>query len=218
MFILSLFQVGRPFPGGQDNILPQTLATHIPLKNPTPTPFHLAWPNWVRQQVTHDNLILLPSEKQAPTNTCPPRTHLVLGLATTVLPGIEAVSEGCCHAGYSDDDPENASAALGRQSKQAGFPRVAGGLARWLATVLMLQWKAEREQPTLHIFSLQPQPGRARLQIQTLPIHHAHSMSELQRWNECRHFTGWIDINQAHPVALTEREKQLQLSVWPWYI
>ncbi len=40
-----------------------------------------------------------------------------------MLPGLRAVSEGHCHAGYSDDDPENASAALGWQSKQAGFPQ-----------------------------------------------------------------------------------------------
>lgn len=64
------------------------------------------------------------------------RTHLALGLAT-MLPGLRAVSEGHCHAGYSDDDPENASAALGRQSKQAGVPRVKKGLR--LPVVLMLQ-------------------------------------------------------------------------------
>lgn len=89
----------------------------------------------MRQQVTHDNLILQLPEKQAPTNTFPPRTHLALGLAT-VLPGVRTVSEGRCHAGYSDDDPENASAALGWQSKQAGFPRVQKGLR--LPVVLML--------------------------------------------------------------------------------
>ena len=217
MFILSLFQVGRPFPEGQDNILPQTLGTHIPLRKTQP-PHHSTWlgqDEWGNRLLTIISSYHL--QKNKPQLTPALRGHIWsrdwLPLCSRAL---RAVSEGCCHAGYSDDDPENASAALGRQSKQAGFPRVAGGLR--LATVLMLQWKAEREQPTLHIFSLQPQPGRACLQMQTLPIHHAHCMSELQRWKECRYFTGWIDINRAHPVALTEREKQLQLSVWPWYI
>ena len=36
MFKLTLFDISRPFPEGQDNILPQTLATHIPLKKPNP--------------------------------------------------------------------------------------------------------------------------------------------------------------------------------------
>lgn len=79
----------------------------------------------VRQQVTPDNLIPQPSEKQAPTNTCPRRTYLALPLAG-VIPWLKDVSEGRCHAGCFDDDPEDASAALGRQSKQAGFPRGGG--------------------------------------------------------------------------------------------
>lgn len=37
-----------------------------------PRPFHLVRQSSVRQQVTPDNLIPQPSEKQAPTNTCPP--------------------------------------------------------------------------------------------------------------------------------------------------
>lgn len=105
-------------------------------------PFHLAWPSWVRQQVTHANLILQPPEKQAPTNTCPLRTRLALGLAI-VLPGLRTISEGHCHAGYADDDPQNTSAALGWQSKQAGFPRVKRGVR--LPMVLMLQVKAYQE-------------------------------------------------------------------------
>lgn len=75
----------------------------------------------MRQQVTRDNLILLLPEKQAPTNTWPPRIHPALGLANARR-GLWIVSEGHCHAAYCDDDLENASAALGRQSKQAMLP------------------------------------------------------------------------------------------------
>lgn len=103
------------------------------------------------QQVTHDNLILQPPEKQAPTNTCPLRTHLALGLAT-MLPGLRTVSEGHCHAGYADDDPENTSAALGWQSKQTGLPWVERGLR--LPMVLMLQGKAREEQYMVHFVSM----------------------------------------------------------------
>lgn len=135
----------------QDNILSPTHDTHISLKTPTPTPFHLAWPSWVRQQVTHINLILQPPEKQAPTKSCPPRTYPVLGLAT-LLQGLRTVSVDHCHTSYSDHDPENASAALGCQSKQAVFSWVKRGLG--LPMVLMLQWKGCQEQGTPRVLSL----------------------------------------------------------------
>lgn len=104
-----------------------------------PRPFHLVRQSSVRQQVTPDNLIPQPSEKQAPTNTCPRRTYLALPLAGAI-PGLKDVSEGRCHAGCFDDDPEDASAALGRQGKQAGFPRDGGGCRELrLPMLLMLQ-------------------------------------------------------------------------------
>lgn len=148
--MLAISQVHQRFPEALHDILSLTHGTHISLKTPTPTPFHLAWPSWVRQQVTHINLILQPPEKQAPTNSCPPRIYLALGLAT-LHQGLRTVSEGHCHTSYSDHDPENASAALGWQSKQAVFSWVKRGLE--LPMVLMLQWKPCQEQGTPHFLS-----------------------------------------------------------------
>lgn len=53
----------------------------------------------------------------------PPRTHRAPGLASALPAGGGAISEGRRNAGCSDDDPQNASAALGWRSKQVGFPR-----------------------------------------------------------------------------------------------
>lgn len=87
----------------------------------TSEPFYLVRCS-VRQQVTPDNLILQPSGKTSP--------RLTPALGGNFWPfhwlkwsqGWRTSLEGCCHAGCFDGDPENASAALGRQSKQAWFP------------------------------------------------------------------------------------------------
>lgn len=132
-----------------------------------PEPFHLVRWSSVRQQVTPDNLILQPSEKQAPTNTCPLRTFLALPLAE-VIPGLKDVSEGRCHAGCFDDDPENASAALGRQSKQAGFPR-GGGRELRLPALLMLQWKSRQHKLSPAQQCVAPGGGFVCPSVLTLP-------------------------------------------------
>lgn len=81
-----------------------------------------------------NRLLLIISSHNLPKNKpqltpAPRRTYLALPLAGAI-PGLKDVSEGRCHAGCFDDDPEDASAALGRQGKQAGFPRD-GGPESW---------------------------------------------------------------------------------------
>lgn len=83
--------------------------------------------NWFGRVQWGNRLHLIISSHNLPKNKpqltpAPRRTYLALLLAGEI-PGLKDVSKGRCHAGCFDDDPEDASAALARQGKQAGFPR-----------------------------------------------------------------------------------------------